>query len=135
MTLNRFIIPPSRWISFSLLIIGMLLATGCITSHRRAYRKETYIGMASWYGKEYHRRFTASGERYNMRNLTAAHPFLPFGTRVKVTHLSNGKSVKVTINDRGPFKGDRIIDLSYKAAQKIGMVKEGLARVKLEILN
>jgi rare lipoprotein A len=70
-----------------------------------------------------------------MRKLTAAHPFLPFGTRVKVTHLENDKSVVVTINDRGPFKDNRIIDLSYKAACAIGMAQEGIARVKVEVLD
>ncbi|MGB3976607.1 MAG: septal ring lytic transglycosylase RlpA family protein [bacterium] len=130
---KRFI--TSHWIGFLILMIVAIQTTGCVTARKHSSRKETYIGMASWYGKKYHRKTTASGEKYNMRKLTAAHPFLPFGTKVKVTHLENGKSVIVTINDRGPFKKDRIIDLSYKAAQKIGMVKEGVARVKLEIIK
>jgi rare lipoprotein A len=92
-------------------------------------------GMAIWYGKEFQGRKTASGERINMYDLTAAHPSLPFGTRVKVTNLQNGKSVIVRINDRGPNTKGRIIDLSYAAAQKIGMVESGVAKVRIEVLN
>ena len=77
----------------------------------------------------------ASGEIYDMYKLTAAHRDLPFGTYVRVTNLSNGKKVVVRINDRGPFKRGRIIDLSYAAARKIGMVKDGSTRVRIEIID
>ena len=89
-------------------------------------------GLASWYGHPYHGRPTASGEIYNMYDFTAAHRTLPFGTRVRVHNLENGRTVDVRINDRGPFVAGRIIDLSYSAAQSIGM--PGIARVELQIL-
>jgi len=92
-------------------------------------------GLASWYGKKFHGRLTASQEVYNMNALTAAHKTLPFNTRVKVVNLDNGREVVVRINDRGPFAKDRIIDLSYQAGQEIGMLKQGMARVRLSILN
>jgi len=91
--------------------------------------------LASWYGHPYHGRPTSSGEIYNMYDLTAAHRTLPFGTRVRVQNLESGQSVDVRINDRGPFVEGRIIDLSYSAAQAIGLVGPGTARVRLEILN
>ncbi len=92
-------------------------------------------GVASYYGAKYHGRATASGEIYDMAQLTAAHPRLAFGTRVKVTHLENNLSVIVRINDRGPFVEGRVIDLSQAAAGELQMVKTGLAHVKLEILE
>jgi len=97
--------------------------------------KFVQIGYASWYGKKFHGRPTASGEIFNMYKLTAAHRTLPLGTYVKVTNLSNGKSVIVKINDRGPYVKGRIIDLSYMAAKKIGMVKKGVQKVKIEVIS
>jgi len=90
-------------------------------------------GLASWYGHPYHGRRSSSGEIYNMHDMTAAHRTLPFGTRVKVHNLENGRSATVRINDRGPFVAGRIIDLSNAAAKAIGM--SGLAQVRLEILS
>lgn len=90
-------------------------------------------GIASWYGHPYHGRRAASGEIYNMYDMTAAHRTLPFGTQVRVHDLENGRDVDVRINDRGPFVEGRIIDLSYAAAQSVGM--PGIARVRLEILG
>ena len=90
-------------------------------------------GIASWYGYPYHGRRAASGEIYNMYDMTAAHKTLPFGTQVRVHDLDNGRDVTVRINDRGPFVEGRIIDLSYAAAQAMGM--PGLAHVRLEILG
>jgi len=92
-------------------------------------------GVASYYGKRFHGRTTANGERFNMHAMTAAHRSLPFGTRVKVTYPSTGRSVTVRINDRGPFIGGRTIDLSRGAAAALGMVDAGVAKVKLEILS
>jgi rare lipoprotein A len=89
------------------------------------------VGRASYYGKKFQGRRTASGERYDMRALTAAHPRLPFGTVVTVTNMKNGRSVKVRINDRGPFIKGRIIDLSYAAARKLAMLSKGVARVRV----
>lgn len=95
------------------------------------------IGTASYYGKPFHGRKTASGERYNMYALTAASNTIKFGTKVKVTCMMTGKSVVVKINDTGSFgrKYNRAIDLSYAAAQALDMVDRGLTKVKLEIVN
>jgi rare lipoprotein A len=91
-------------------------------------------GLASWYGPRFHGKLTASGEVFNQEKLTAAHPRLPWGSRVKVTNLSNGKSVEVRINDRGPFVKDRIIDVSRAAARTLGMMKSGVTPVQVEWL-
>ncbi|QHL87887.1 septal ring lytic transglycosylase RlpA family protein [Nibribacter ruber] len=96
---------------------------------------ETQKGLASWYGAKYHGRKTSSGEVYNRHKLTAAHNGLPLGTIVKVTNLSNGESVVVKINDRGPFKGRRIIDLSEAAAKQIKYRNAGLAEVSVEVVE
>jgi rare lipoprotein A len=105
---------------------GLLLLVGCS-------RKITESGQASFYGAGdgFNGKKTANGETFNKNKLTAAHKTLPFGTIVKVTNLSNGQSVKVRINDRGPFVKGRIIDLSEKAAKKIDMRTKGVAEVKL----
>ncbi len=92
-------------------------------------------GMASWYGKVLQNHLTASGRRFNMYELTAAHRDLPFGSRVKVTNLRNHRSVVVTITDRGVLFPDRIIDLSYGAAKELQMIKSGVDPVSLDILS
>jgi len=92
-------------------------------------------GKASWYGKPFHGRKTANGERYNMYSMTAAHRTYAMGTLLKVTNLRNRRSVKVRVNDRGPFYNTRNIDLSYGAAKKLGMVQKGVGRVKIEVLS
>ena len=99
--------------------------------------QETEIGggMASYYGNELAGNRTASGERFNPSLLTAAHRSLPFGSRVRVTNISNGDSVIVRINDRGPFSPGRVIDVSHSAAREIGMHRSGTARVKLALLD
>ena len=89
-------------------------------------------GIASWYGRHWQGRRTASGVRFDDRALTAAHPWLPFATRARVTNLQNGKSVEVIVNDRGPYCGNRIIDLSARAAQAIGMKRAGPAPVLIQ---
>ncbi len=93
------------------------------------------FGVASWYGKELQGRMTSSGEKYDMNDYTAAHRSLPFGTLVKVTNIKNGRSAIVRINDRGPKKFERKIDLSYAAAEKIGMINDGTARVRIDVLD
>ncbi len=93
------------------------------------------IGEASYYADKFHGRMTANGETFDMYAITAAHRKLPFGTKVRVTNLVNGMNVVVRINDRGPFVKGRIIDLSYGAAKKIGLVQSGVTKVKLEILK
>ena len=92
------------------------------------------VGVASWYGKEFHGRPTASGEIYNMYQPTAAHPTAPLGTYALVTNLDNGQSVRVRINDRGPYKRHRILDLSYEAARQIDLVRPGAGRVQVDFL-
>jgi rare lipoprotein A len=92
-------------------------------------------GMASWYGPGFDGAYTASGERFNQYDLTAAHRYLPFGTKVRVTNLDNGRSVVVRITDRGPFVGDRVLDLSRGAAQIIGTVGSGVSPVRLDVLQ
>lgn len=88
-------------------------------------------GYASWYGGRFHKKRTSSGERYNMYRMTAAHKTLPLDTYVRVTNLANGKSVVVKVNDRGPFVSNRVIDVSYAAAKKLGMVGRGTTPVKV----
>lgn len=123
-------------------MLAALLAAGCATSGGRTVARApdppplaAMVGMASYYGAEHHGQRTASGERYDMKDFTAAHPTLPFGTRVRVTELAGGRSVVVRINDRGPFKRGRIIDVSRRAAAQLGMLGPGTARVRLEVLG
>jgi len=92
-------------------------------------------GIASWYGRDFHGRKTANGERYDMHALSAAHKTLPLPTLVRVTNLENGRSVVVRVNDRGPFARNRLIDLSYAAARSLGFVNKGTARVRVQTLD
>jgi rare lipoprotein A len=92
-------------------------------------------GEASWYGQKFHNKRTASGEKFDMRSLTAAHRTLPFNTIVRVENLKNGRKVDVRINDRGPFIEGRIIDLSRKAAEKLDMIRDGVVTVRIEVLR
>jgi rare lipoprotein A len=94
-----------------------------------------FYGKASYYGKKFHGRLTSNGETFDMNKLTAAHRSLPFGTKLKVTNLKNSRSVVVRINDRGPFKATRIIDLSKGAATQLSMIGDGIADVKLEVIG
>jgi rare lipoprotein A len=100
-----------------------------------AKAKFASAGVASYYGPGFHGRRTANGERFDMHAMTAAHRTLPFGTLVKVTNLSNGKSTVVRVTDRGPYVGNRVIDLSVAAAKQIGSTHSGVAQVSLEIVN
>jgi rare lipoprotein A (peptidoglycan hydrolase) len=99
------------------------------------YKNQSKIGIASWYGKRFHGRKTASGKNFNMYNHTAAHRSLPLGTKVKVVNLKNGKEIIVDITDRGPYIKGRIIDLSYAAAKSIEMTKVGIVKVKVEVIS
>lgn len=98
-------------------------------------RGEQYdiVGTASWYGGKFHGRRTANGEVYNMNQLTAAHPTLPFDTWVDITNLRNGRTITLRINDRGPFIKGRVIDVSRRAAKKLGFINDGIARVGIRI--
>jgi rare lipoprotein A len=113
----------------------LLGAVGCATTHGLAAPRETQVGLASYYGSAHDGRRTASGERFDMHAMTAAHRTLPFGTRVRVTNLYNGRRAVVRINDRGPHHGKRIIDLSYAAARELGLVGAGVAKVRLEVVG
>jgi rare lipoprotein A len=121
---------------FRIALAASLIASMQIFPIQTAFasNQKTISGSASWYGGKFHGRKTANGERYNQNALTAAHKTLPFGTKVRVTNESNGKSVIVRINDRGPYVGKRVIDLSRAAANAVGMVQRGVARVKVEVL-
>ena len=101
-------------------------------AQRRAYMLK---GIASWYGSVFNGRHTASGERFDMYAMTACHPTLPFGSIVRVTNHSNHRSVVVRITDRGYLLDGRVIDLSYAAAQKLAMTKDGIAKVDLEVIS
>lgn len=95
----------------------------------------TEEGIASWYGPQFHAKRTASGEIYNMYDLTAAHRILPMHTKIRVTNLKNNKSVTLRVNDRGPFAKNRVVDLSYAAAKELGVVRPGTARVRVEAIG
>lgn len=111
------------------------------TVHGKTYyvmqsrKKYIVIGIASWYGTLFHNHRTSNGERYNMLAMTAAHRTLPLPTYVQVTNLENGQRIVVKVNDRGPFKPNRIIDLSFVAAKKLGMMARGTALVEIKALN
>ena len=95
-------------------------------------RKFSQTGAASWYGRQFHGRKTASGETFDMNGLTAAHRSLPLNCFIRVTNKTNGKSVVVKVNDRGPFHGNRVLDLSYGAAKQLGITNAGTAKVNIE---
>lgn len=102
---------------------------------QKSARGHVERGLASWYGPGFHAERTSSGEPYDMYAMTAAHKTLPIPVYVRVTHLENGRSVVVKVNDRGPFVGDRIIDLSYTAAHKLGMIRSGTAPVEIRVIE
>ena len=132
--------PPRRlatlWL-FSLVLAGCASGRGRVPGEpvpgqsEAAGGDEIARGLASWYGEKFQGRRTASGERFDMTAFTAAHPNLPFGTRVRVRNPLNGSEVTVRINDRGPFTGGRIIDLSRAAAETIGLLAAGVGTVVL----
>jgi len=132
------------------LVAGGLLLAGCGAGSPRFTSRERpepvaagvgppaasqMAGVASYYADEFNGRVTANGEVYNMDGMTAAHRTLPFGTKVRVTSVDTGRSVVVRINDRGPFKDDRVIDLSLGAAKQLGLIAAGTGRVVLQILE
>ena len=119
---------------FALLVLVQLCACATAPSSRPPAPAKQ-VGYASYYADRFHGRRTASGERYHVRKLTAAHRSLPFGTLVQVRVLKTGASVKVRINDRGPFVKGRIIDLSWAAAKKLDMLRAGVAKVELTVLK
>lgn len=116
-------------------MILLSLLHGCITTGRMPAGDRTLVGQASWYGEEFAGRTTANGEIFDPFLLTAAHRSLPFGTLLEVRNQTNGRVVKVRVNDRGPFVGNRILDLSYAAAKRIGMVEAGVQVVQIRVLE
>lgn len=119
--------------SACLLALGLVMAS-CAAGYRAAYEDELE-GIASYYADEFNGRRTSNGEVFDMHAMTAAHKTLPFHSIVRVTNLDNQRSVEVRINDRGPFKDGRVIDLSYAAALELGMVTKGLVPVVIDILE
>lgn len=115
-------------------LLAMIAALASFVPPVAAEAEPAVDGVASWYGAEFHGRTTSSGEIYDMHAFTAAHRTLPFGSRVRVTNARNGRQVVVRINDRGPFVKGRIIDLSRAAATLLGMLDDGTAPVRLELL-
>ncbi|TLX60364.1 septal ring lytic transglycosylase RlpA family lipoprotein [Stutzerimonas nosocomialis] len=133
--------------AITLATLTTLLLAGC-TTHEPVERPPASVpvpapapatysaeGLASFYGKQHHGKRTANGETFDQHAMTAAHRTLPFGTWVRVTHLASGRSVEVRINDRGPYGRGRIIDLSHKAAAELGIVRQGVSRVRIEQLD
>lgn len=140
--------PLGKWLSGAAqaLLIGTLILSGCTSENSGGRGKQTrqeqggtankrvhkQVGEASWYGPGFQGQETASGETFNQKGMTAAHPSLPMGTKATVTNLENDKKVIVRINDRGPYAGDRAIDLSRAAAKKLDMQEDGTTQVKIE---
>lgn len=117
-------------------MIALFSALTFSTTITHASENKVYqTGKISYYSYECKNKFTASGERFNPDALTAAHRKLPFGTMIKVTNLNNGESVSVKITDRGPYSGNRILDLSVGAAKKIHMVSNGIVNASIEVMN
>jgi len=126
----------------ALLLLAAVLLTACaggreVSRPLQWERDKPYreVGLASWYGEDYHGRRTANGEIYDMNAMTSAHRTLPFNTRVRVTNLENGKRSEFRINDRGPFIPGRIIDLSKSGAREVGILGPGIARVAVEVIG
>jgi len=120
-----------RWSRAAALCLALGFAS---SAPAQAIELENPVGIASYYGHAFDSLRTASGERFDMHAMTAAHPTLPFGTRLRVTNVHNGRQVVVRVNDRGPFIKGRILDLAYGAARKLGLIRRGWARVRLEVL-
>ncbi len=124
-----------RWLLVMLVVAQGLEAPGVARTAPRPKPVRTWEGLASWYGVPFHGRLTANGETYDMYAATAAHPNLPLGSLVRVTCLRNGRSRLVRINDRGPFIAGREIDVSFEVARYLGFHEQGLARLRLELLE
>jgi rare lipoprotein A len=134
------ILQAMRWGVAAVVVTVMVAGGGCGLFRRGPQPIEpvpgaSQIGVASWYGPGFHGRRTANGEVYDQYGLTAAHRTLPHGTWVEVTNLANDRSVRVRVNDRGPYVDDRVIDLSYTAAQRLDMVRSGIAPVRVEVVE
>jgi rare lipoprotein A len=129
---------PATWLLAALLLDGCALAGGPAApplSPGESSTGWTEVGVASWYGQPFHGRATASGEIYDMEAPTGAHRTLPFGTRLRVENLENGRATTLTINDRGPFVKGRILDVSRRVAEELGMLGPGTARVRITVME
>lgn len=133
---------PTRSTLLGLGLLSLGLLTSCATrgpasrpAELTTREREAQVGYASYYARAHDGRRTASGERYDMDAMTAAHRTLPFGTSVRVTNLQNGREAVLRVNDRGPFRKGRVIDVSYAAARKLGLVRSGVAKVRVEVLR
>ena len=132
----------TRVVLFLLIITTIVVGCGSIPTFGLGGKKpemsytdkDALNGLASWYGGKFHGRRTANGEKYNKNGISAAHKTLPFNTVVRVTNLNNGRTLDVRINDRGPYVGDRVIDLSRAAAEQIGLIQPGFAEVQLALV-
>jgi rare lipoprotein A len=113
-------------------LAALVVTAGCAARREAVRAPAAQEGIASWYGPGLHGGRTADGQRFDQQEFTAAHPSLPLGSRVRVTHLASGRSVDVRITDRGPFARGRVIDLSRGAARALGMVESGTARVRVQ---
>ncbi|EJM58398.1 rare lipoprotein A [Pseudomonas sp. GM50] len=111
------------------------LLAGCASTDTIDPHGYDKTGVASYYGAKHHGKRTASGERFNQHGLTAAHRQLPFGTRLKITNLNNDRSCVVRVNDRGPYSRGRLIDVSREAAEQLGMLRSGTAKVRVQALD
>ena len=131
---------PYTLVGFSLAVLA-LAAAGCASTKpthatpASAAPGTRIVGLASWYGQRHQGRATASGEAFDMNQLTAAHRTMPFGTRLRVTNVENGRSVVVRVNDRGPWVNDRVLDVSQAAAKALGMVGDGVTKVEVVVLG
>lgn len=126
----------TRLTALSLSVVVAAQLVGCASErYARPSQGTVQRGMASWYGADFHGKPTASGEIYDMYQLSAAHKELPLDTIIHVKNLDNGRSVELRVNDRGPFVRGRVLDLSYGAAKKLGMVEVGLARVEIRVVK
>lgn len=131
---------PSLIFTFALAVAIGACSSPTTTSQRERVeqppRRTTAMhGLASWYGKQHHGRITASGETFDMHGFTAAHPTLPLGTRLLVTNVDNGRSVVVRVNDRGPYRREHILDLSYAAARALDALEAGAINVRLALVD
>ncbi|NOT33503.1 MAG: septal ring lytic transglycosylase RlpA family protein [Candidatus Eisenbacteria bacterium] len=136
MRVSRSIGANSRHSRFGAIVALALVLHGCAGSRPpiEPLPGAAEVGEASYYARHFQGRRTANGERFDQAELTAAHRTLPFGTRVKVTNLANGASVFLRINDRGPFRRGRVIDVSRRAARELGFLREGVTRVRVEVM-
>jgi rare lipoprotein A len=116
-------------------LLALILITGCAAASAQSRSVEPEIGIASFYESAFHGKTTASGRAYDEHALTAAHRTLPFGTRVRVTNLDNGRAAVLTITDRGPFARGRVIDVSRRAARKLGFWRRGTTRVRVDVVH